>query len=300
MAFLKSVEGSFLMNERYAVDPDAPADWRELKQLLDLVGLQSGRFLVSFPADWSLFLQQRFATASDMDRKRVVELLRRGRFSVLCDAGYKRHLDWAQNAVAAKTSLPNTFKEIIAATGNNLGLKTLKDVFYEEGNGWPSGVGDHVNMVASDYARCASPLFELSAEITLVDRFFKLRSESGQRDHRRINVLQAFFKLAAVNRGFQCIRLVLELPKDCNQSRYELDLEKDIEYLLSGYPKADFSVEFDVRSSVGHGRYLFSIHGGLHFDHGFDEKQGQTNHVHWLSSAELKPLIDRYVYGSKL
>lgn len=31
------------MNERYAVDPQAPSDWRELKLLLDRVGLQSGR-----------------------------------------------------------------------------------------------------------------------------------------------------------------------------------------------------------------------------------------------------------------
>lgn len=282
------------MNERYAVDPDAPADWRELKLLLDRVGLQSGRFLASFPSDWSLFLQQRFATASDMDRKRVVELLRHGRFAVLCDAGYKRHLAWAQNAVAAKTSSPNAFREAVASPGNSLGLKTLQDVFYEDGKDWPSGVGEHVAMAAADYARCASPLFELSAEITLVDRFFKLRSESGQKDYRRTNVLRAFFKLAAMNRSFQCIRLVLELPKDCIQSRYESDLEKDIEDLLSAHPAADFAVEFDVRKSVGHGRYLFSIHGGLHFDHGFDEKQGETNHVHWLSSAELKPLIDRY------
>ena len=70
------------MNERYAVDPQAPADWRELKLLLDRVGMQSGRFIASFPTDWMLFLQQRFADASDMDRKRVVELLRRGKFAV--------------------------------------------------------------------------------------------------------------------------------------------------------------------------------------------------------------------------
>ena len=284
------------MNERYAVDPQAPSDWRELKLLLDRVGLQSGRFLASFPADWNLFLQQGFANASDMDRKRVVELLRRGKFAVLCNAGYKRHLPWPENAAAAKISSPTVFREAVASKGNTPGLKTLQDVLYEDGQDWPSGVGEHVAMAAADYARCASPLFELSAEITLVDRFFKLRKENGQKDRPRSNVLQAFFKLAAANVGFQCLRLVLELPKDSIQSKYELDLEKDIEDLLSMYPGNSFSVEFDIRKDIGHGRYLFSIHGGLHFDHGFDEKRGQTNHVHWLSTTELKPLIDRYGY----
>lgn len=282
------------MNERYAVDPQSPTDWRELKLLLDRVGLQTGRFLACYPEDWSLFLKQRFAGASDMDRKRVSELLLRGKFAVIRNAGYKRHLSWVENASAVKSTSPNIFREAVASTGNSLGLKTLQDVLYSEGQDWPSGVGEHVAMAAPDYARCASPLFELSAELTLVDRFFKLRSENGQKDYRRRNVLQAFFRLAADNPRVQSIRLVIEFPKDCIQKQYELDLEKDIEDLLSGYSKSSFAVELDVRKNVGHGRYLFSIHGGLHFDHGFDEKQGQTNHVHWLSSAELNPLIDRY------
>lgn len=282
------------MNERYAVDPQAPTDWRELKLLLDRVGMQSGRFIASFPPDWMLFLQQRFADASDMDRKRVVELLHRGKFAVSCDAGYKRHLPWPENASAAKIGSPNVFREAVASVGNGPGLKTLQDVLYEEGLDWPSGIGEHVGMVAADYAKCAAPLFELSAEVTLVDRFFRLRSANGNKDYRRRNVLQAFFKLAAANRGFQCLRLVLELPADCIQSHYENELEKDIEDLLSEFPASGFAVEFDIRKIVGHGRYLFSIHGGLHFDHGFDEKRGQTNHVHWLSNTELHPLIDRY------
>lgn len=288
------------MNERYAVDPQAPADWRELKLLLDRVGLQSGRFIASFPSDWMLFLKQRFADGSDMDRKRVVELLRRGKFAVSCDGGYRRHLSWPENAAAAKLGSPNVFREAVASEGNALGLKTLQDVLYEDGQDWPSGIGEHVRMDATDYAWCAAPLFELSAEITLVDRFFRLRSASGNKDYQRRNVLQAFFKLAAAQRGFQCLRLVLELPPDCIQSRYESDLEKDIEDLLSVYPGSSFAVEFDIRKNVGHGRYLFSIYGGLHFDHGFDEKRGQTNHVHWLSAAELQPLIDRYAQAVKV
>ena len=282
------------MNERYAVDPQSPSDWRELKLLLDRVGLQSGRFITLFPSDWSLFLQQGFVNASDMDRKRVTELLRRGKYALSCNASYRRHLSWSENAIAAKAGSPNIFREAVSAKGNVSGLKTLQDLLYEVDKDWPSGVGEHVAMLASDYARCASPLFELSAEITLVDRFFKLRTESGEKDRRRRNVLQAFFNLASANTHFQCLRLVVELPKNAIKTRYENDLERDIGDLLDGSAASHFSVEFDVRENIGHGRYLYSIHGGLHFDHGFDEKPGQKNHVHWLSNDEFLPLIEKY------
>ena len=65
------------MNERYAVDPDAPSDWRDLKLLLDQVGLQTGRFIAHYPSDWEFFVRKRFANATVLERKRVVELLAR-------------------------------------------------------------------------------------------------------------------------------------------------------------------------------------------------------------------------------
>lgn len=283
------------MNERYAVDPDAPCDWRELKLLLDQVGLQTGRFLAHYPSDWDIFVRQHFAGASDMDRKRVAELLaRRDKVALACAEPFRRHLGWPENAQKAKATSPAAFQDLVSSSGNAVGLKTLQDVLYEAGKDWPSGVGAHVPMQASSYARCAAPLFELSAEVIMVDRFFRLRSDSGHWDQRRRRVLEALLQLAAQNTNFQCLRLVLERPSIGTTSSIERALENDLEVLLGGVRANHFTVEYELRDSVGHGRYLFSIHGGLQFDHGFDEDSRKTNHVHWLALPELEPLLKLY------
>ncbi len=283
------------MNERYAVDPDAPCDWRELKLLLDQVGLQAGRFLAQYPPDWEFFVRQHFASASDMDRKRVMELLaRRNKVALACNEPFRRHLGWPANAQKAKASSPAAFEDVVSLAGNAVGLKTLQDVLYEVGKDWPSGVGAHVPMQAAAYARSAAPLFELSAEVIMVDRFFRLRTDSGQWDQRRRRVLEAFLQLAAKNTNFQCLRLVLERPATGATASVEQTLENDLEVLLGGVRANHFSVEYELRDSVGHGRYLFSIHGGLQFDHGFDEDTRKTNHVHWLALPELEPLLKLY------
>lgn len=283
------------MNERYAVDPDAPSDWRDLKLLLDQVGLQTGRFIAHYPSDWELFVRQRFANSTVMERKRVVELLaRRTKVALACREPYRRHLPWTDNAIAARSKSPGAFEDIVSSSENTAGLKPLQEVLYEDEKDWRSGVGAHVSMQASAYAHCAAPLFELAAEVTMVDRFFRLRTDSGQKDHRRRRVLEAFLHLAAVSPDFQCLRIVLERSRTAGTDSTERVLRDDIEVLLEGERANHFAVEYKLRDNVGHGRYLLSIHGGLQFDHGFDEDVRNTNHVHWLGRSELDPLLDIY------
>ncbi len=284
------------MNELYAVDPDAPADWRELKLLLDQVGLQTGRFLARYPLDWELFVKEHFANSSEMDKKRVLELLaRRNKVSLACQEEFKRHLCWAENAKRAKSQSPTAFHDLVSSAGNQAGLKILQDVLYEPGKEWPSGIGSHIPMTAKEYARYASPLFELSAEVSLVDRFFRLRNESGQWDQRRRRVLESFLKLAGTFPKFQSLRLVLELPRTVSLGKFESTLEEDLGALLGNVKANHFSVEYRIMESVGHGRYLLSSCGGLQFDHGFDEDFRKSNHVHWLTLPELDPLLRSYV-----
>lgn len=283
------------MNERYAVDPDAPANWRELKLLLDQVGMQTGRFLARYPLDWDLFVKEHFAHSSEMDKKRVLELIaRRRNVSLACPEEFKRHLAWAENAKKAKAKSPTVFHDLVSSEGNQAGLKTLQDVLYEPGKEWPSGIGAHIPMNAAEYARYASPLFELSAEVSLVDRFFRLRTETGHWDHRRKRVLESFLKLAESFPKLQSFRLVLELPKNVNQDKFVDTLEEDLDELLSNVNADHFKVDCALMESVGHGRYLLSSSGGLQFDHGFDEDSRKLNHVHWLAMPELEPLLKVY------
>ena len=72
------------------------------------------------------------------------------------------------------------------------------------------------------------------------------------------------------------------------------DLEEiiDTQKLVNVQP--DFTL--NDKNKMKHGRYIFSIKGGLQFDYGFEIfGSKKTNHVHWLSQPELLPI--QKIYG---
>ena len=289
------------MNERYAIDPDAAANADELKLLLDKLGMQTGRFLAKYPDDWTQFLLDRFAAAPPVERKRVVHLLARHKIFALGCGGksFQRTKTWPENAVAVKSVSPKTFDAIVAPIGNAFGLPTPRDVLYEDHHAWPDGRGDHVSMKAVSYARLAEPLFELSPEVFLVDAYFALRSPTGTPHSRQRRVLQALLKEASKSPICQSIRLILKKSTIGESATNEAALEQDLDKLIFVLDKKEINLEYQILDDVGHGRYLFSIHGGLQFDHGFDEHEANKNHVHWLSEPELSPLLVKFGANSE-
>ncbi len=197
------------MNEQYALDPEAPADSKELKLLLDQFGLQTGRFLSRYPEDWPALLLERLKGASQQDHARAFELLNRRRgYLVPTIAPYQRSRGWANNAAVA-AERDRTFGSVIGQQENGFGWPSVEEVLYEDDHALPPGLGAHLPMQAARYAECVRPLFLASAEVFLVDAYFTLRTKVGQRDRRRWQVLLAFLKLAEETRTCEALRLIL-------------------------------------------------------------------------------------------
>lgn len=281
------------MNECYAVDPVAPADSKELKLLLDQFGLQTGRFLARFPDRWPHDVAARFAGLSEMERKRALELFSRRRTCMLpALADFNAGLPWANNAAIAEEK--RAFHGVIGQCGNGFRWPSVEQVLYDDEAGLPEGRGAHVEMRAQVYTECVQPLLLASAEVTLVDSYFTLRSKAGKRCPRRWPVLQALLRAAEVAGTCQILRLVLERAQIEATEGTEEELEGDLEQALGESGVCHVELVYEVRESVGHGRYLLSIHGGLQFDRGFEESKGGLNHIHWLSKPELEPLLERF------
>lgn len=288
------------MNERYAVDPAAPADARELKLLLDQFGLQTGRFLARYPQDWPAQLLAQVGKVSEMDRQRVLDLLQRRKASLMpVVAPFVLGSSWANNAAIAIES-HRAFAGVIGQKPNGFGWPTTEQVLYEDGGGLHQAQGAHVPMKAASYQDCARPLFNASAEVTLIDSYFTLRNKGGRQCHRRWPVMQTILKEAEASGTCQTLRLVLERAQIEATEGTEDQLEQDLEAAIAEARVERVGVEYEVRDSVGHGRYLISIHGGLQFDQGFEESQTGNNHVHWLSTPELEPLLRRFGHKTNL
>lgn len=198
------------MNDNYAVDPTCFSDWREVKLLLDLMGLGQGRFLSNYPRYWIDLVKDEFADASEIDKMRLTEIFRSHTNHIRsCPKPYKPNRPWIENAGMSGRFEENKWRAVIAkeASGSNL---CLSDVLYDHSKKLQSGVGDHVLMTAAEYARVAEPLFEFSSEVTLVDRFFVFRDQSGRHNRRRERVLRSLLESAKKLGRVETFRLIIE------------------------------------------------------------------------------------------
>jgi hypothetical protein len=160
----------------------------------------------------------------------------------------------------------------------------------------PDARGGHIIADIKSYEATINPLFLVSTEIHIQDMYFYFWV-NNKKLFRQYEVLRMLISLASSTD--RCERMVLHLNEekfftDSLESRLQEDLLQARRE--SGRSDLDITYTFEDRRST-HGRYIFSIKGGLQFDHGFDtdvRDPSKRNHVHWLSHSELNPLWDRY------
>jgi len=282
------------MNERYAVDPGAPATSQDLKILLDNFGLAEGRFIARYPVDWIAFVRQVYSEASDMEKARVTELLKRSRAKLLpCGEDFRRAASWGENALAVKHRA--RFSGIIGKEGNEFGFDALRDVLYGDDKTLPDSRGAHISMNAEEYARCSSPLFAFCPRVVLVDPYFWLHRADGSIDFGRRRILQALLEQAARSPVCEEFQLFVGWKVDRRQANLAGLFRDELLQVQERAGAGRLRVEPRLPTDGGHARYLLGAVGGIGFDHGFDFSKTKKNLVHWLSRSELDPLLRQYV-----
>lgn len=274
------------MNEIYGVDPEAPKDLQELRSMFERFGPSNGRFIGRYPEDWLSILESKFASLAGLDRSRLSVLLHRHRDTLLAiESQYFRTKDWADNAKNTRL-----FKKILSTSPNKKALPTLEEFLWDEVE-LDSSRGAFIPMTIEAYGQACRPLFTISSEVHMADRYFQLRRESGDLDRLKMSLLAGFLQMMEKIGKTRTLCLHFEQPKNFSRTRYEEVLKGDLDFL-----QADTSIDitYCAHRQMKHGRYIFSIKGGLQFDHGFRLERERDNHVHWLSTAELKPIYHTY------
>lgn len=290
MDFSLSGIGNFLMNEIYAIDPSAPEDLKDLKMLSELFGFSQGRFIAKYPDDWVTFLKNNVGQLGSIDQSRASVLLKRFHENSLPVSGtYFRGKDWLSNAVNLQDK-QSKFTRIVT-TPNNKNLPSLGNFLYEED--LPDSHGEHIGRDINSYRKSIAPLFQSSTEIHVQDMFFYFYS-NGVKQNRIWEVARMICDLAITHE--RCEKLVFHLNQEGSETqRLDESFLQIREESNSRILKIVYTLE---DKKLSHGRYIFSIKGGLQFDHGFDTTYSRdnkkTNHVHWMSEKELLPLLDRY------
>ncbi len=284
------------MNEIYGIDPSSPKDLKDLKALFSRFGLAHGRFISRYPSDWERELYTNFPEISELDRARLTRLIQLHQTAFLTSpTPFNRSKTWSRN-VAEQRLRVRAFDRILARNPNEENFETLEDYLWGEDDDPGDSRGAFIDMTPECYANACSPLFECSSEVHVSDRFFHLRNQSGVMNRKRWSVLRALVGRASKSSKCRLLVLHFEQPPAVPVKTFEMKLEEDLEEIANEF---SFDFSYDIRDAMHHGRYIFSIYGGLQFDHGFEISHGQKNHVHWLSSAELNHLHVYYGLATK-
>ena len=275
------------MNEVYGIDPSSPKDLKDLKVLFDRFGLAHGRFISRYPSDWDRELFSAFSELSDLDRSRLIRLIQLHQTAFLSSsAPFNRSKSWAKN-VAEQRMRTRSFDRILAKKPNEENFETLEEYLWGEHDDPGASRGAFIKMTPESYANACAPLFECSSEVHVSDRFFQLRNQSGVMNRKRWSVLRALVEKAAQTPKCREFVLHFESLPAISMKTFEMKIVEDLAEIANEF---SFDFSYDIRDAMHHGRYIFSVHGGLQFDHGFEVAYGQRNHVHWLSSSELNHL----------
>ena len=285
------------MNNIYAIDPSPEKDLKDLSVLSNLFGFSTGRFIANYPNDWISFLKKTIEQMKPIEKVRAGVLLTKiQKNSLPFDDpslySYKRGSNWISNASELQQRL-FVFTQVVEA-------KELEKFLHR--TDLPDGQGDHIirpiglshqkwsDLLLLTYERLIDPLFRVSTEIHVQDMHFNFCNENRHRNRGIWNVTNKLIYLA--DKYKRCEKLIFHLNKDNNEAQNFFNTFEDIRK----EPNAEtLEIIYTLEDKkFAHGRYIFSIKGGLQFDHGFNPTNLERNHIHWMSEKELSPLLERY------
>ena len=284
------------MNEIFAIDPSSPKDYRDFVVMLNSFGLKNGKFIAKYPNDWVAMLLKHSECLKEIEGATFKRLLSKNIDALLdIEANYQKSTPWIDNALEV---LPGKLKKssILSPSPAPDGVKSLQDFLYSEDSKPTNSIGDHIPMTVDSYCKVIKPLLNLSTEVHLVDKFFELR-DGLDKNLDNFRLLSRFLKEADQSKRCEQFKIYFVRKKGISDADQKTIIASDINEIIDTEKISNVQPDFCLKDKheLKHGRYIFSIKGGLQFDYGFKVLgPNKTNHVHWLSEPELLPIQKQF------
>ena len=264
------------MHHEFALDPECVNDYAALKYVVDQCGFEHGRLISRFPGKWE---REAMKACKIQGPKRTAifeKIIRRMKDKlVVANRDYDAGSPWLSNATRQHETRP--FHAIIAlANPKNHETVLIADEIEETTPLWCIQRERIVPRKAQDLACCARKLLNVSEEIVLVDRNFKP-------EMRRFSETLSWIVNYAVENNHKPKRLELhvEYKETSGEVSPPLDLwqERCRKHLTRCLP-VDMQLEIIRWQGIDdgdrpHARYILTERGGIRFDYGLDEWEGE-------------------------
>jgi hypothetical protein len=278
----------------YALEPEMVATWgnrHNYRFFIREFGLERGRLVSHYPKTWMRRVWDMFAGGSEMDRKRLEELLAR-----LKDVMVKRnecHWDdskggWVENALEEHIRYP--FRAILAR--NN--PQNLPQIICEDDlatspcQNWDNPHGIVVNRKAPEMAAAIEMMLSRCQWVKFIDPHI-----SPGRSYYRVS-LRAFLDILARERPVGPPEGI-EIHTEQHHATEDF-LRKSYEQIIpAGLSVSIFHWQERPGGQELHNRYVLTDLGGVSFHHGLDAgKDGETDDITRLDREQYLGRCKQY------
>ncbi len=285
------------MNELFAADPGAFLHPSDLRFALEKFGPEAGRYLGEYPSDWVLRVEQSVPAVSPVEQARISTCLRRAieRLKLIPNRSFPfdPRRSWEDNALELLKPQNRRFDAVIVGHESGYSAALTLDSL-----DLPPTAEEKIEGVPHEFVRVCKTIALFSPEIVMVDPY------ANPCKHNVASVLKPL--LQQIGRG-RCERVLICArydavigPQQSTQDELRVSLRKlrsDAQLPLAC--SLEYALFEDSQSaSRMHGRYIFSIKGGVRLDQGFQRlPSGRKVDVGPISPLLLHELIDVYVEG---
>jgi len=290
------------MNTKFTSDPTLCDNARALRLLLRSFGPTTGRYHLTCPSDWQSQISVHINHWNDVDKKRANELLFAAQNSkaLIPEASITRKetknwdatLSWSDNILKI---LSNSSKSIDGALVHaNIAESSTENVLTLDDLPFTSAEDRQVTCTPTELSNAAEFTLKYSSEVIFVDPYLDLSLPDREPVIRSMMGMVAEGTCESVK--FFASKTKVGRLRDVREQlmKYKKHPCGDVEF--SFYTLDDWKSEDRM-----HGRYLFSIHGGIRIDWGFqsDKRKKRTTEVSPIGENVLNGLIDKYLTRAK-
>ena len=263
----------------YALEPEMVATWGKAHNhrfFIREFGLGQGRQVSRYPKTWARKVWEVFVGGSELERKRLEELLARMKETMVKRKQYcwdESKSGWLENALIEHNRYP--FRGILARNnpGDLTEIISEDDLANSQHQGWDVPHGIVVNRKAPEMVAAIGMMLSCCRWVKFIDPHLS----PGRPDYR--NSLRAFMKILAIGRSVGQPESV-----EIHTGRHE----GTEDFLRDSYEKiipasllvTIFQWEEKPSGQRLHNRYVLTDIGGVSFQHGLDTgAEGETDDI---------------------
>lgn len=265
----------------YAVDPSLCCKIDKMCFIMEAFGKDKGRLISEVKKDqWSRMVRKAIKSSDNRPREKhsLIEALRKiskKQKAIFCRNLQIEYSDWLDLTQQAHKIWPYRGILVEQYDGND-DQYLIQDIYLNDNSYWKADTSNSVDRNAAAMVQAVSPFLEVSREVILVDRNFRLENPNGTFADRFKNVLIEFMNCIAHKKyGPSVNKLTYHLGQN-KITEINDSVIKNLERLCNKYLKDDIPSGFKLEIALWpwselHDRFILTEIGVVKFGQGLDE-----------------------------